>query len=1011
MAKKRGQITAFIFVGIVIFIIFGILFFIASEIRMSKLKAEAEQRLDYMLKTTAIEYYVSLCVKDSVKQGLDLIGKQGGYIKKSQGGIVDDNHINFIEFNGYNVSYIDVRNLTDISPNYPCPLTGFLCGGPGIAPYYCKFVFGVNQNCVFGVNRLPSLDNSNDEYSIKKQLEAYIANRTKKCVQFNQITEFEPIFNFSEGNVTANVTISENNVYVNVRYPIVVSIRNRELTRRVLNFYDSKNIRLKWIYYVASRLINDDLKNLDYDIIINGSRWINRYIRPVMGLRINKEGTTDIIIINDSFSVLDGKPYIFQFARQNHIPALDYIPKTGPQTNDYDVIALENTTLRIDPVARDVDEDHLEYHYHGWKAEYEQIYNITNISGNPVIGCVLNYSDLNLCSNTNYSCLYGKNPCHNFVNQWENSSLYKLTNRSAEINLTSKDVGPHNVTLKVFDGQFYDWQIIRIFVDRIIRPVISSCNFYNISCNISSIEDPYKLDSSLTTGSLLNPNMTFTWRDLNEGWNFTTTSLCILLPTFLECGKDVDITNMTGPFNNVGIHTIQLTATTYSSSASVTKDINVTQCIPYRSNSYPFPYNSSNPFFSNHTCCNDDFTFASNSKVCYNRTQYGVYVNGSYNSFNDNIFIQVNGYPSVNNRVYNDNINDTTANDIWKREFKRNCSGNRGNICVGNATSVFSVYKRCNDERFGTGERCSGPPKDYLKQKILSNSPLNCVNYKDETFESIIGKGTGVCNNTRACDGSILIYNFTCDGNGGCKKMKDWFDCSRLDGYNTTDCEFRGEKLGNVCWHDYTCFSLPSPHCYYIPVDLDNSESLCGGYGNWTKNSTGGSEICCGDDYPEFTIESKYSASIDSSVTETESCCNNSNDCVNNSICYPPGNKIDVDSDSDKDVCLNGTWYDCESDSDCVCDGYPNCICSSNDCKTKTDVGSNSYISDCIGTVKTRVGSGGYTFGCCNANQCWNGTNCVDNESTKWINVGSKKEVWVCCNGNWEIGDSCGISA
>ena len=70
---------------------------------------------------------------------------------------------------------------------------------------------------------------------------------------------------------------------------------------------------------------------------------------------------TDIVIIQDNKSLIDGKPYVFQFAVENRPPALDRIfePLQNIDPNRYDIVVVENNTITIRPFGYDPDEDNV----------------------------------------------------------------------------------------------------------------------------------------------------------------------------------------------------------------------------------------------------------------------------------------------------------------------------------------------------------------------------------------------------------------------------------------------------------------------------------------------------------------------------------------------------------------------------------------------------------------------------------------------------------------------------
>jgi len=65
---------------------------------------------------------------------------------------------------------------------------------------------------------------------------------------------------------------------------------------------------------------------------------------------------TDLLTLEDSQSSVDGKPYIFKFARSNRRPVLNYIE---------DIFLYTSQKYTLTPIANDADEDFITYTYSG----------------------------------------------------------------------------------------------------------------------------------------------------------------------------------------------------------------------------------------------------------------------------------------------------------------------------------------------------------------------------------------------------------------------------------------------------------------------------------------------------------------------------------------------------------------------------------------------------------------------------------------------------------------------
>ena len=78
--KKRGQISLFIIIGILIlFIIIGSIY-TYSYIKEKQAELEAEKKAQIELETQKIKEFIDSCISKVSYQGIEKIGRQGGYI-------------------------------------------------------------------------------------------------------------------------------------------------------------------------------------------------------------------------------------------------------------------------------------------------------------------------------------------------------------------------------------------------------------------------------------------------------------------------------------------------------------------------------------------------------------------------------------------------------------------------------------------------------------------------------------------------------------------------------------------------------------------------------------------------------------------------------------------------------------------------------------------------------------------------------------------------------------------
>ena len=197
---KKGQVTAFIIVGIVIFAAFGLLMLFKGEVIQSYLNSQLSKS-SVSPEVEPINEYVLDCLESTVYDGLFVIGQQGGYF-----------------------------NVPEVSTDF------------GI-PYY----FYMNDSY------FPKLD------VIEKQLSLYVYEELENCINgFSNFTGF----NVESGEIRVKTEAKENKTVVKVGYPLKI-IRN-DVEFEMKNFEVEVPIRLGAIYRVANELVENQLEDPEY---------------------------------------------------------------------------------------------------------------------------------------------------------------------------------------------------------------------------------------------------------------------------------------------------------------------------------------------------------------------------------------------------------------------------------------------------------------------------------------------------------------------------------------------------------------------------------------------------------------------------------------------------------------------------------------------------------------------------------------------------------------------------
>ncbi len=653
LSTRKGQITVFMILGIVMIAVTGFLIQAQSKISQIQLEKQNEKLVSDMMQTNALNYYVTLCLDKSVKTAIERFGMQGGYVYKYQDGtffLAGDPdpygwkdvpvYSNFTyEGRSYNVSYLITRSrdYSEVLPPdvYPCRTSL----GYGHEPLWCGWVndpmlnpdldlysygqFNLKGLCQTSATRTATFcPYTGDPPRIDATLGSYITQLVKDCVEFESIPGINETYTITEGeDAFAEVSFGRNIVGVNLEFPIIITIQGRPPVTKLLYFYNSQPVRFLEAYTLAYRMLIPEVNDLEYDMVADTKA---RNIVPnYMYLTKHERGYDDIIIIKDERSLIEGRPFIFAFARQNRYPILDAIDYQA--NNMYEIIAYENeSSISISPRGWDPDEDELFYTYTGWRA-YDWMHSEMFDSGE---GCDP-YGD----GDTAGMC--------------------------ANLSISGSDLGPHNVTVTVTDGNLSDWQTVRILIDDIIVAVARGYNQYlDVRNDWASLEDFYVLDAANTRDDFSSSGqLMFRWVDeqvhdlLGNPYDLSNPmydgpSPFLRIPADLDVDGYFSIWNVSAPYSEpVGMHNVLLTAYGTGTSGADLLQVDVKQCLPhydpwaaawpYSNATRPFTnddeidvdldgvpdrfYNKTvlDPFLANHTCCAPDGTYQAPATPCY----------------------------------------------------------------------------------------------------------------------------------------------------------------------------------------------------------------------------------------------------------------------------------------------------------------------------------------------------------------------------------------------------------
>jgi hypothetical protein len=682
--------------------------------------------------------------------------------------------------------------------------------------------------------------------SMQKDLEEEISREIADCVNFTGI------LNRTQSNITVigravtNITFDVKSLNVEVEYPFTVMMQNKQPITRMVYFGIEKDIPFKELYEYMYELANTDVKDVKFNITTDWRDVVGQYqsrratqniYDPDFRVGISRGNIsndfTDIIILSDINSNIHGHDLVMNFATANRRPALEYLHEYS--SSDYDVIGIENETLILKPQGYDPDEEkYLRYDYSSWKEDYDEYYNFSNpLCEKPQS---LQYVMANCVKlNTTASPLQPHN--------WTNSVFFKSTQQQANYMPTRNDAGFHNVSISVTDrAGLSDYQVVRVLVFDLPKAVINFTNFYkDVPQNMTSIEDMYLLNGSESLIGSISQALgasfsTFVWNDTVEPFDKTVKIVkdedkWLYLPDETsDIPSYVDILNIpqyvfTQASEEGKIHNISLTvniSTGLKHTAYII--VNVTECLNHHNpDNFPYPYNHNqsnlmDALRADHACCSEDFKYDLKNTTCYTNDSYGG-DKSFINYISDKPFADYSP-PTPPTNSYNIQYIPIGApvgtydNDIYYRTFTRNCSGNRGNTCTGDAYETRTDVTECQDNNIVGSPfdrvRCSGPdPSMFTASTSVEKNP-GCYNYTPGySFESLshTGAGDAICTQSPqyalgigygifAHGDQRFICDGQCDGMGGCNYA------------NATNCKCQASSYGTG---DSKCDGLAYP--------------------------------------------------------------------------------------------------------------------------------------------------------------------------------------------------------
>ena len=223
--QKRGQVTVFIVVGIVILIVFSLLFFLRGSLGEASFEDEMNS-LIVPKQLEPINTHIDACLTETVLDGVSILGEQGGYITLPKD--------------------IMQRSATNQFSN-----TLEIYKGAEVAYWYFETANGIETQ------NIPTLE------SMTTELEEYIDENFEDC--FYDLDNFrEQGFEIQEPTIAiSEVTINNNNIQVKLVSDTSVTLK--EVAKDIDKNMIIVNSKLGELYELSKRIYEkeDETKFLE----------------------------------------------------------------------------------------------------------------------------------------------------------------------------------------------------------------------------------------------------------------------------------------------------------------------------------------------------------------------------------------------------------------------------------------------------------------------------------------------------------------------------------------------------------------------------------------------------------------------------------------------------------------------------------------------------------------------------------------------------------------------------
>lgn len=499
--------------GIVLLGIFGFLFYASDMLVKAQVQKNIDKLVNEVITTSAINYYVTICLDQSAKEATLTLAKQGGVIYSDQ---YDDPL-----YTGPQLSFakdptgLDVRLGIVKAPPDPSserayitenkillgksnlfPLCDYMGPNKRFAPWPlpCKGV-GIDRGTSTGIEGIGAYDDAAQD-SMQRQLSDYTSFLVYKCVKKEVLEEGGYSIQLPEYPKTT-VIFGESNMEFQLSYPLTILVHGQQPIIKMLNFHTSLPVAFKKTGTFVWNFVFNEMSHWDFYSNKESNYYSNLYeYSNDFSVTKQQDAYDDLLQVSDSNPnhYLEGGPLLWQFGIENRPPVLNWIhdPNLG-QDSPIDIAVSQGAVIQIppytdpdEPLGFDPDDDDLlMYSYNGWMATERDRLDTSCCALND---CTI-AENLESCTvSDGISSMQWKDPLYPLqdFNVYFGNSFYN-------VRTDGSDIGLHTLRVSVKDDEGLESsQNVKIFVAQCRTDIINDCGNEEYYCSGTQSNELHK---------------------------------------------------------------------------------------------------------------------------------------------------------------------------------------------------------------------------------------------------------------------------------------------------------------------------------------------------------------------------------------------------------------------------------------------------------------------------------------------------------------------------------------